>query len=80
MACKDVLNGKCDYALVGAVNLNIRPQMAMAFYQLQVLSPDGKCKSFDKSPTDLEEPKRLLHCLLLGSLFVAEYTAIWSTL
>ncbi|KAJ8030667.1 Fatty acid synthase [Holothuria leucospilota] len=48
MAFKDVLNGKCDYALVGAVNITIRPQMTMAFGQLQVLSPDGKCKTFDK--------------------------------
>ncbi|KAJ8030342.1 Fatty acid synthase [Holothuria leucospilota] len=49
IAFQDVLNGKCDYALVGAVTINLRPQMAAALGELQVLSLDGTSKTFDKS-------------------------------
>ncbi|KAJ8030346.1 Fatty acid synthase [Holothuria leucospilota] len=48
VAFKDILNGKCDYALVGAVCINLRPQMTASLDNLQVLSPDGTCKTFDK--------------------------------
>ncbi|KAJ8049572.1 Fatty acid synthase [Holothuria leucospilota] len=49
IAMKDILSGQCDYALVGAVSTTLRPQLTHMLNQLQVQSPDGTCKSFDKS-------------------------------
>lgn len=49
IAMKDILSGKCDYALVGAVTVTVRPQFTFTLQQLQVLSPDGICRTFDKS-------------------------------
>ena len=47
MACKAIWNGECDVALSGAVNLILRPENTMGFSKSQMLSPQGRCKSFD---------------------------------
>lgn len=39
--------GKCDNALVGGSNLILRPGVSNGFNKLNMLSPDGACKSFD---------------------------------
>lgn len=41
--------GKCDSALVGGSNLILRPGVSNGFNKLNMLSPDGACKSFDDS-------------------------------
>ncbi len=39
--------GECDTALVGSVNLMLTPDATITISQLQALSPDGRCKTFD---------------------------------
>lgn len=40
-------NCECDMALAGGVNLILSPKGYIGFSRLNVLAPDGKCKSFD---------------------------------
>ncbi|XP_076014659.1 fatty acid synthase [Genypterus blacodes] len=41
--------GLCDSALVGGVNLLLKPNTSVQFMKLGMLSPGGTCKSFDSS-------------------------------
>ncbi|XP_077481477.1 fatty acid synthase [Stigmatopora argus] len=41
--------GHCEAALVGGVNLLLKPNTSVQFMKLGMLSPDGTCKSFDSS-------------------------------
>ncbi|KAG5306378.1 FAS synthase, partial [Pseudoatta argentina] len=41
--------GECDAAIVGGLNLVLRPEASLQFHRLNMLSQDGKCKSFDVS-------------------------------
>ncbi|MFB9994577.1 SDR family NAD(P)-dependent oxidoreductase [Deinococcus oregonensis] len=47
LACKALWNGECGVALTGAVNLILRPENTMGFSKAQMLSAQGRCKSFD---------------------------------
>jgi len=47
LACKALLNGDCDYALAGGVNVILKPEMTIAMSKATMLSKDGYCKSFD---------------------------------
>ncbi|WDQ18962.1 SDR family NAD(P)-dependent oxidoreductase [Rhodopirellula sp. P2] len=47
MACQAIWNGEAETALAGGVNALIMPDFYVAFSQLGVLSPDGRCKTFD---------------------------------
>ena len=40
---------ECDQALVGGVNLILRPQTTQSLAKAGMLSKDGKCKTFDES-------------------------------
>ena len=42
-------NRECDTALIGGVNLMLSPEMTICFSNLQALSPDSRCKTFDNS-------------------------------
>ncbi|XP_014670255.1 PREDICTED: fatty acid synthase-like [Priapulus caudatus] len=42
-----IRSGQCDSAIVGGVNLNLKPQHSLQYHKLGMLSPDGVCKSFD---------------------------------
>ncbi|CAF0706992.1 unnamed protein product [Brachionus calyciflorus] len=48
-AVQSLKSGYCDYAIVGGVNLLVRPQTSLLFQRLGMLSSDGMCKSFDSS-------------------------------
>ncbi|XP_072311635.1 fatty acid synthase [Eucyclogobius newberryi] len=41
--------GQCDAALVGGVNMLLKPNTSVQFMKLGMLSPEGTCKSFDAS-------------------------------
>lgn len=41
--------GQCEAALVGGVNLLLKPNTSLQFMRLGMLSPEGTCKSFDAS-------------------------------
>ncbi|MGW8956313.1 SDR family NAD(P)-dependent oxidoreductase [Paenibacillus sp. NPDC055715] len=47
-AKKSLLSGECDFAIVGGVNLNIHPWKYITWSKSRMLSPDGRCKTFDK--------------------------------
>ncbi|HBE71685.1 MAG TPA: polyketide synthase [Planctomycetaceae bacterium] len=47
MACQSIWNGEAEMALASGVNALILPDFYVAFSQLGVLSPDGRCRTFD---------------------------------
>jgi acyl transferase domain-containing protein/NADPH:quinone reductase-like Zn-dependent oxidoreductase/NAD(P)-dependent dehydrogenase (short-subunit alcohol dehydrogenase family)/SAM-dependent methyltransferase/acyl carrier protein len=47
-ACKAIRDGDCDQALVGGVNMILDPTVMIEFSKLGVLSPNGRCRSFDQ--------------------------------
>lgn len=47
LACESLWRGDAQMALAGGVNALLLPDFYVAFSQLGVLSPDGRCKSFD---------------------------------
>lgn len=46
-AYKAIRNGRCSVAVVGGVNLLLKPNTSVQFMKLGMLSPDGACKTFD---------------------------------
>ena len=46
-ACQSLRTGESDLALAGGVNLILSPESSYVLRQLQALSPDGRCKTFD---------------------------------
>ncbi|KFP01543.1 Fatty acid synthase [Calypte anna] len=48
-AYKAIRHGQCSAALVGGVNLLLKPNTSVQFMKLGMLSPEGACKAFDAS-------------------------------
>ncbi len=46
-ACRSIASGDCSMALVGGVNILGSMKLFAGFSQASMLSPDGRCKSFD---------------------------------
>lgn len=44
-----IKTGQCDAAIVGGVNLLLKPTSSLQFHRLSMLSPHGMCKAFDAS-------------------------------
>lgn len=49
LAIKSLRDRECDLALAGGVNRLISPQVSINFSMAKMLSPDGRCKTFDQS-------------------------------
>ncbi|ATB32461.1 type I polyketide synthase [Melittangium boletus] len=47
MACQSLRLGTCNLALAGGVNLILAPDFTVSFSKARMLSPDGRCKTFD---------------------------------
>ena len=47
LACQALRSGDCRMAVAGGVNLILSPELYIALSQARMLSPDGKCKTFD---------------------------------
>ena len=47
LACRALQNGEAEIAVAGGVNLQIVPELTIALSKASMLSPDGRCKSFD---------------------------------
>jgi malonyl CoA-acyl carrier protein transacylase len=47
LACASLRRGECRMALAGGVNLILSPEASVAFCKSGMLSPDGRCKTFD---------------------------------
>ncbi|RKH58571.1 type I polyketide synthase [Corallococcus llansteffanensis] len=48
VACQSLLNHECDLALAGGVSINLGLQGGYRFVEGGILSPDGRCRPFDK--------------------------------
>lgn len=48
-AYQAILSGECPVALVGGINILLKPNTSVQFMKLGMLSPDGACKSFDEA-------------------------------
>ena len=76
-ALHSIKTGQCDAAVVGGSNLCLKPQTALQFMKLGMLSPEGMCKSFDAEGRCLFEPTRTIKAqmtflsLFMGSKFSA---------
>ncbi len=47
-AMRAIENGECDVAIAGGVNVMLSPYWFVSFGKAGMLSPDGRCKTFDK--------------------------------
>ncbi|MFY2558159.1 type I polyketide synthase [Corallococcus terminator] len=47
VACQSLLNHECDVALAGGVSINLQLQGGYRFMEGGILSPDGRCRTFD---------------------------------
>ncbi len=47
LACQSIWNGESTQALAGGVNAILKPDMTIGMSKASMLSPDGRCKSFD---------------------------------
>ena len=49
LAVQGLRAGECDMALAGGVNVILVPESSIAISRYRMLSPDGRCKTFDAS-------------------------------
>ena len=47
LACQGLRLRECDLALAGGVNLVLTPEWSICFSNARMMSPDGRCKTFD---------------------------------
>ena len=47
LGCRSIWDGESELAFVGGANLTLRPELTIGFSKASMLSPDGRCKSFD---------------------------------
>jgi acyl transferase domain-containing protein/ubiquinone/menaquinone biosynthesis C-methylase UbiE len=47
LACQSIWNQESTMALAGGVNALLKPESTIGFSKASMLSPDGRCKSFD---------------------------------
>lgn len=48
-AADDIRSGKCSMAIAGGVNAILSPKVHIAYSRTGMLSPDGRCRTFDQS-------------------------------
>nr|XP_023412547.1 LOW QUALITY PROTEIN: fatty acid synthase [Loxodonta africana] len=48
-AFQAIRSGECPAAIVGGINLLLKPNTSVQFMKLGMLSPEGTCKSFDQA-------------------------------
>ena len=49
LACQSLRTGETNLCVVGGVNLILTPELNIVFSQARMMSPDGRCKTFDAS-------------------------------
>jgi acyl-CoA synthetase (AMP-forming)/AMP-acid ligase II/3-oxoacyl-(acyl-carrier-protein) synthase/acyl carrier protein len=47
LACESLRRGECELAIAGGVNALLGSEVSQAFSQAGMLTPDGRCKTFD---------------------------------
>nr|UEN71129.1 fatty acid synthase 1 [Glyphodes pyloalis] len=63
-AFRAIRDGHCDAAIVGGSNLCLHPYVSLQFSRLGVLSPDGRCKSFDNKANGYARSEAVAVCFL----------------
>lgn len=48
LACQSLRNRECNLALAGGVNRILSPKVSVNFSKARMLSPEGRCKTFDR--------------------------------
>ncbi|MBD2203723.1 acyltransferase domain-containing protein [Calothrix sp. FACHB-1219] len=48
LACQSLRHGECNLALAGGVSLMLSPEVSLYLSKTRALSPDGRCKTFDR--------------------------------
>ncbi|MGB7711449.1 MAG: SDR family NAD(P)-dependent oxidoreductase [Microcoleus sp.] len=48
LACQSIWNGESALAIAGGVNALLTPESSIGFSKASMLSPDGRCKTFDE--------------------------------
>src|SRR5262249_55225660 len=48
LACQSLLNGECELAIAGGVSLNVPQKVGYIYHEGGILSPDGRCRAFDR--------------------------------
>ncbi|KAF2877546.1 hypothetical protein BDV95DRAFT_151492 [Massariosphaeria phaeospora] len=61
VACLSLEAQECDAALVASANLIQSPEQQLIAVKAGILSPDGKCHTFDPAANEYAEPKGLCH-------------------
>jgi len=49
LACQSLRNQECEMAIAGGVNRILAPEFSINFSKAHMLSPNGRCKTFDAS-------------------------------
>jgi acyl transferase domain-containing protein/acyl carrier protein len=49
LACQSLLAGECSLAIAGGVNRILSPKATITLSRARMMSPDGRCKTFDAS-------------------------------
>jgi len=49
LACQSIHNGESEIAIAGGANIILKPEITISTAKASMLSPDGRCKSFDAS-------------------------------
>lgn len=49
LASESLRRGECNLAIAGGVNLILSPELTIIFSQARMMSPTGRCKTFDSS-------------------------------
>ncbi len=53
LACQSLRNHECNLALAGGVNLMVLPDTTVALCKTRMLSPDGRCRTFDEAASGM---------------------------
>ncbi|XP_042524650.1 fatty acid synthase [Dipodomys spectabilis] len=64
-AYQAIRSGECPAALVGGINLMLKPNTSVQFMKLGMLSPEGTCKSFDAEGNGYCRSEAVVAMLLL---------------
>lgn len=79
-ALHSIKAGSCDAAIVGGSNLCMKPQTALQFMKLGMLSPQGMCKSFDAEGNGYCRSEGIVAIYLQKESEAREFTVHWCTL
>ncbi|XP_077022384.1 fatty acid synthase [Tamandua tetradactyla] len=79
-AFQAIQSGQCSAALVGGINIVLKPNTSVQFMKLGMLSPEGTCKSFDAAGNGYCRSEAVLAVLLTKkSLARRVYATILNT-